>query len=213
MLFAFVANTAYASYGCQPIYGGGQTCVTQGNLLITKTVQNPSTGAYVGSLGFNDPRYNTSQHINFQISVTNNGNAVISSVNVVDTMPSDVTFVSGPGNYSTTTRQLNFQVDNLNPGETRVFTLTGQVAGSVAQDVTCEANQVTGTGDSGQTSTAVSQFCIQNSTPTTTKGGLPIYPVPQKQFSTPATGPEELPMIGIAISAVSGFILRKKSSK
>ena len=221
-LLALVSKTttAYADYGCQPIYGGGQTCVTQGNLLVNKTVENPSTGAFVDNLSVNDPKYNPSQTINFQISVTNTGNSVISQAAIVDTMPVYVAFVSGPGSYNATTKQLTFQVMNLNPNETRVFTLEGQVDNSNGlpsnQTVTCDVNQVTGTGDNGQTSSDNAQFCIQNSTPTTpttTKGGLPIYPVPQQQFTTPATGPEALPLIGIFGSAISGFILRKKSSK
>jgi uncharacterized repeat protein (TIGR01451 family) len=220
--FAVVSTTAYASYGCQPIYGGGQTCVTQGNLLINKTVQNPVTFGFVDNLSVNDPRYNPDQNINFQISVTNTGDSVIAQATVVDTLPLYVSFISGPGNFDSKTKKLTFVVVNLNPNETRVFTLSGKIASisnlPTNQGVTCDVNQSSGTADNGQVSNDNAQFCIQENvptttTPSTTKGGLPIYPVPQKKFTTPATGPEMLPIIGIFGSAISGIFLRKKSSK
>ncbi len=208
------ANAAGYGYGCQPIYGGGQTCLTQGNVLVNKTVQNPSTGAFVENLSVNDPRYAPSGTITFQISVTNTGQSVLSKITVTDTLPLYVSFVSGPGTFDNGTKKVTFQLMNLAPNETRVFTLQGQVSGTNGlpsnQTVTCDVNQVEATSDNGQASKANSQFCIEKGQ-SMTKGGLPIFPVPQKQFTTPATGPEMLPMIGIFASALTGFALRRKS--
>ena len=211
-------TSAGYGYGCQPIYGGGETCVTQGNVLVNKTVQNPSNGSFVDNLSVNDPKYSPSGTITFQISVTNTGSSAIPSITVVDTLPLYVSFVSGTGNFDSKTKKVTFQVMNLNPNETRVFTLQGQVSADKGlptnQTVTCDVNRVEATGDNGQKSTDNSQFCIektQKPSVPTTKGGLPIHPVPQKQFTTPATGPEMLPLIGILGSAISGFYLRRRN--
>jgi len=222
LVIAFYAtssvNTAYgAGYGCQPIYGGGETCVTAGNLLINKMVQNPSTGVFVDNLSVNDPRYSPSQTITFQINITNTGDAKINQVTVVDTLPLYVKFVSGPGNFDANTKKLTFQVMDLNPGETRVFTLQGQVQDSKGlpsnQTVTCDVNQAQGTADNGQKSTDNSQFCVEKQMVPTTKGGLPILPVPQKQFQSPPTGPEVLALVGLIPSGLAGFYLRRRTSK
>lgn len=44
-----------------------------------------------------------------------------------------------------------------------------------------------------------------------TKGGLSIYPAPQKK-STPDTGPEAWPIIGLLPLAGAGFLLRDKAA-
>src|SRR6266446_5435211 len=42
----FTSN-AFADVVCQPVYGGGQTCVTTGNVQVNKKVQNPQTGQFI----------------------------------------------------------------------------------------------------------------------------------------------------------------------
>ncbi len=217
VLTLVVGTTAYAAgYGCQPIYGGGQTCVTQGNLLVNKTIQNPQTGDFVDNLtNSTDPRFNPDQNVPFQVSVINTGDATIAQTTVVDTLPSFLTFVSGPGNFDSNTRKLTFTIMNLNPGEKRVFAIMAKVLSfsNIPVGITCDpVNQVSATAENGQTSNDVSRFCIEKGQ-LTTKGGLPIFPVPQKQFTAPATGPEMLSLVGLIPAALGGFYLRRKTSK
>jgi hypothetical protein len=76
--------------------------------------------------------------------------------------------------------------------------------------VNCVVNQAKAT--SGKNSSSdISQVCIQNSVPTT-KGGLPVYPAPNMS-QTPATGPEMLPLLGLIPGALGGLILRRKAGK
>ena len=51
---AFATGGVYGGYGvpCEPIYGGGQTCVSRGNIILNKAVQNPSTKQYLDNLSF-----------------------------------------------------------------------------------------------------------------------------------------------------------------
>lgn len=208
------SSTAFASTNCQPIYGGGQTCISQGNLVINKMVQNPQSGAFQDNLGFNDPRFNGNQNVTFQIQVTNNGDATLSTVNVTDTLPQYVTFVSGPGSFDANTKILKFTLNNLGAGETRTFTLVAKTVDSSKlpsdQSVVCTVNQVSATSDTNMASDN-SQFCIEKPA-TTTKGGLPIYPAPV-MVKTPPTGPEMLPLIGLIPGGIGGLLLRKKSKK
>jgi hypothetical protein len=52
---------------------------------------------------------------------------------------------------------------------------------------------------------------FNSTTPRTTKGGLPIYPV-AKNKSTPNTGPEEWSWISLFLLAGAGFYLRNKTT-
>lgn len=229
--FALLVTPSFADTTCQPIYGGGQTCVQTGNIVINKTVQNPSTGAFVDNLGVNDPKFGPDQTVTFQLTVTNTGGSTLDKVTVKDIFPQFVSFLSGPGSFDTNNKTLTFDVTSLAANETRTFTLTGKVAPSndlpSDQTVTCVVNQSKATSGN-QNSQDNAQFCLQkqgvavgggaaSSTPqpmpippSQTKGGLPVVQSSPMQ-TTPATGPEALALFGLLPAAGIGALLRKKS--
>src|SRR3989338_9803543 len=122
------AQGVRADTACQPIYGGGQTCVQIGNVLINKTVQNPQTGAFLDNLNINDPKFTPSSNVTFHITVTNTGGSTINKTTVKDTLPGFVSFVSGPGSFDSNTKVLTFDIGNLKAGESRTFTVAAKVA-------------------------------------------------------------------------------------
>ena len=216
LLFASASGSAFAdgSTNCQPIYGGGETCVQVGNISINKTVQNPSTGQYVDNLGINDPKFSPTQTVNFQITVTNTGGTGLSNIVVKDVLPQYVDFASAPNmSFDSNTKTLSVTIDNLGPSETKTYTLQAKVESNNQipddQSTVCLVNQASATSD-GNTSTDNAQFCIQKTPPTTTKGGLPVYPA-TPITTTPPTGPEALAIFALLPSGISGFLLRKKS--
>lgn len=208
--------TPKAFADCQPIYGGGQTC-TSFSFSIRKLVQVPGKGGgdYVNNLSINDPKYSPSQTVNFEIIVTNTGSETIPTVTVVDTFPDFLTFVSGPGSFDTNKKTLTFSVTNLEAGKsTTPFIVVGKIADEKSlptdQGIICPLNQATGTDSNGLINSSSTQFCVQ-------KGVLGAA-VPQvftapKVVSTPATGPEMLPLISLIPGGLAGLILRKKSKK
>ncbi len=216
VLCLLIALPAKADVSCQPIYGGGETCIQVGQVTIAKTVQNPTTGSFVNNLGVNDPKFSPASTVTFHLTVTNTGGTSISKVDVSDIFPQFVDFVSGAGSFDANTKTLSFEVDNLNAGETRIFTVQGKTASAdqfpVSQGITCVVNQATAVSDNGQQSSSNSQFCIQKPVLGTTKGGLQVLPAPSVT-TTPPTGPETLPLIGLIPAGLAGFIFRKKSYK
>ncbi len=216
--FALMASVqgVRADTACQPIYGGGQTCVQVGNVLINKTVQNPQTGSFVDNLNINDPKFAPASSVKFNITVTNTGSSTINKTTVKDTLPGFVSFVSGPGSFDSNTKVLTFDVNDLKAGESKTFTVTAKIVdgGQLPSDqgITCVVNQALATSENGQQSSDNSQFCIQKPVLGETKGGLKVFPAPAVT-TTPATGPEMLPLIGLIPTGVFGFILRKKSYK
>ncbi len=220
--FLILAKTfALADDGCTPVYGGGQTCPPPGNITISKSVKNPSSGVFVDNLTTNDPKYAPGQVVNFKIVVTNTTGTNISSVNVNDVFPSYLSFVSGNGSFDANKNTLTFNLNNLNGGQTQTFNVQAKVVDEAnipfANGVVCVVNQAFGTTSGGQTAQDNSQLCIQKTTvtpaptvPSTTKGGLPVVTAP-KITITPPTGPEMLPLLALLPSGLAGFILRKRS--
>lgn len=220
LLIAFyflLTASALADVVCQPIYGGGQTCVQVGNIVINKQVQHPKTNDFVDNLSVNDPKFAPEQLVNFKITVVNTGSTMISSVNIQDLFPQFVNFAAGAGSFDSNAKKFSFSIQNLNPGEQRTFVISGKI---VANDqlpsdkaIVCVVNQVTASSDS-QRSQDNAEFCIQRDlvAAPTTKGGLKVFPQPTVA-TTPSTGPELLPLLALLPSGALGFFLRKKTEK
>lgn len=224
-LLSMPALSAFADVSCQPIYGGGQTCVQTGNVSIDKKLTHPKTNALVDNIGVNDDKFGPESVVTFQIAVTNTGSAKISRVQVRDIFPQYVDFAAGVGNFDGGSKVLSFDVNDLNPNETRTFNIVGKIAKAenlpVNQGVVCVVNQATAKDvtNTGNPSADNAQLCIQKDLPAVTtqpttivetKGGIKVFP-PQKVFTTPATGPEMLPLIGLIPTGLLGAFLRKKS--
>lgn len=233
--FVLFATTSFADTACQPIYGGGQTCVQTGNIVINKTVQNPQTKAMVDNLGINDPKYGPESIVTFQISVKNTGNATVNNVQVKDIFPEFFVFSTGAGNYDGNSRTLSFVVNDLKADESRTFNIVGKLvpANQLPGDkgMVCVVNQALATFD-GKTNQDNAQFCIEKAgkvfpqpttvvtqpgqpgvvtQPGTTKGGLKVFPAPEAQ-KTPSTGPEMLALVGLLPTGLLGHFIRKKTA-
>lgn len=227
-----LAIPAFADTSCQPIYGGGQTCVQTGNVSVNKTVMNPKTNSLVDNLGINDDKFGPEGVVTFQIAVTNTGSGKISRVQVRDIFPQYVDFAAGVGNFDGGSKVLSFDVNDLNANETRTFNIVGKVVKAenlpINQGTVCVVNQATAKDvtNTGNPSIDTAQLCIQKGIvsqpqvvvqpgettviPSETKGGIKVFP-PQKTFTTPATGPEMLPLLALLPTGLLGAFLRKKS--
>lgn len=243
IFYLLLSASADAAVTCQPIYGGGQSCVQTGNLIINKTVSraNPNTrqptNEFVDNININDTKYGPDSFVNFQVTITNSGNAVINQINVQDIFPQFINFQSGPGSFSGKT--LTFQVFNLQPNESRTFGISAKAvsAAQLPDGVVCPVNQAIATDvATNQSSQDNAQFCIQRvvaptqlpgqavtqgvlsqevpaaGVPAVTKGGAKVFP-PPKVVTTPPTGPEALSLFALIPGALSGFYLRRKSGR
>lgn len=218
LLFFVAVPISFAAISCQPIYGGGQTCVSVGGITVDKTVINPQTRKMVDSLGINDPKFSANSIVTFQIALTNATDSLITHIDVKDMFPQFVNFNTGTGTFDPNNKTLTFGVDNLAANEKRVFTLVGKVVDinqlPAAQSITCVVNQVSATANQGATSQDNSQFCIQKKPPTpqVTKGGFPVLsPVPIT--TTPSTGPETLILFSLIPTSAIGLFLIKKAKE
>ena len=215
--FVFPAKS-FADTSCQPIYGGGQTCVSSPDILIDKKILNPSTNIMVDNLGINDPKYNPNFIANFHITITNASTNTLSNVVVQDVFPQYIAFSAGPGNFDPNTRILSFNLGDLQANESKTYTVIGRIVNkdNLPQGTVCIVNQATVTADNSQISQDNAQFCIENIAPAittvATKGGFPVLsPVPTT--STPKTGPESLALLALIPTGIAGWILRKYSIK
>lgn len=215
-----VAGTTgtYGEVICQPQYGGNNCEDVE--LLIDKKVAEPNSASKGGSLtykdnlGVNDTKYAAGQKVTFQLVVKNTSNKELRNVTVKDVLPQYLTLNTAENKdwtYNGSTRTASRNVDRLNAGESKTFTLVAQVVTEdklpADQDITCLINQSFATSGN-VTVQDNAQVCVTKKV--TTKGGLPVHPEP-KTTTTPQTGPEALALIGLLPAGLSGFYLRKRA--
>ena len=115
-----VPQQVQAGGNCTGFYGGGYTGTQScAKVTIDKKVLKPGTKEYVDNLSVPDPKYHSSDTVVFQIVVQNTGSETLTDLQVYDTLPSYVVFVSGPGNFDKNTNKLTFTIPTLNSGESQ----------------------------------------------------------------------------------------------
>jgi uncharacterized repeat protein (TIGR01451 family) len=226
------AGNDYGSNQCQPIYGGGESCIKTPQFEINKTVQNPASKAYVDNLSVNDPKFAPTQEVLFKITVKNTSQEKLTNIVIKDIFPEVVDFSGGIGDYDAKSKTLTIKLDKLDSNEVRDFYVQAKVLPkdklTNGDNIVCSINQSSITA-LDKTSQDNAQFCIEKGmtpqttkggqpvnpgtttvNPPTTKGGLPVYP-PTTAKTTPQTGPESLALIGLIPSALGGLYLRRKA--
>lgn len=235
LLFLSLTKIAKAD-SCNPIYGGGPTCITIGGLVLDATVMNPQTNKMVNDLKVNDPKYSPGSIVTFQIKLINTTNSTIGSIDVQHGFPPYVNYSGGEGNFDATSRILSFTVKSLEPSKPKTYNVFGRIAESDqipgGNGTTCVTSQAVAVVVDPASAKDTLSFCIENKlqltpTPTITpplptplpvnkpavKSGFPIITPPATISKTPSTGPEALALFSLIPTGILGWILRKKSRR
>lgn len=198
-----IINTSLVSAdsGCVPVYGGGVQCPRVGQVLIDKTVKNPSTGIFVDNLTPGDPKYRPERLVTFKLVIKNTGDQTIDKITVTDKLPDYVDFTSGPGSYNKDNKTVTFEITNLTSGSSQLYYITARVVHASVlpgdKNVVCPVNTAEAVTSSQKDSDS-SQFCIEKEM---------IVP------NVPNAGPEHwiLSFTGLGTILTAGLYLRKKA--
>ena len=186
-LLFVTATQSLAATTCQSIYGGGQTCQSQtNNLSIIKEVANPQTQQFTSNLKQTEYIFQRSENVVFRFTLTNNATSTQSSLQILDTLPVNLDYVSSDGSFNSQTRLVTINVPTIAGKQIKTFTITTKVNNQNLpnrEGVACITNQVNlqtrsfffFTNPQGQ-NTAV--FCISTNQTT-------IAPTPQSEMDQP----------------------------
>lgn len=195
-----IAGSTYASGGvrCETQYGGGEVCVTTGNVQINKKVCDIATANcdpesnYRDNMGLNDHLFTPGDKVIYRLEVTNVGNETLSTVNVTDTLPPYISLVSG---------ELSYTINNLQPGATNIHRFDATVPSDIPVGTFCDPE----TRNTTNTATAVSgeDSDTDTSTVCVAKQGQPTTAVPE-------AGPEtwQIYLTSSLLLAGSGIFLK-----
>jgi len=153
-----------AGWTCEPIYGGGERCFGTGDILIDKTVKNPSSNLFVDNLGVNDPKFSPGELVLYRLEVKNTGSSEFGKVTVKDVFPSYLDFVWGPAGWNSDSRTLQFDVYNLKSGESRQYEVMTRVFGQenlpADRSLICVVNTASAEAD-GKSDSDQAQICFE----------------------------------------------------
>lgn len=222
-----VADTTGYGILTTPLYGApgyGGPISQPGVISINKMVLDPRSDenrtkggqineVFVENIGRNDNLYRANETTAFKLIVTNTGVKTLTNIQVRDFFPQYIMYVSGNGG-SFRNNTYTFTINQLEPGQSKEIILRGRVVDNsqlpTDQNPICIINRAEAESEDGKIAQDNAQLCIER--PSITKGGQPIYPLPQVK-ETPQTGAEIFALIGILPGVLSGFILRKKAIK
>jgi uncharacterized repeat protein (TIGR01451 family) len=170
----------FADVSCTTQYGGGQTCVSTGQLLVNKHVFDPDVNGFVDNTTH---AFKAGQGVNFTVDVKNVGDITLSNIHLVDTLPGFLEWAGGD--------PLDLTISSLAPGEMVTKTIQTRVKGDVGTaNMNCQANLAVATASNGMSDRDTASLCV---------GQLPP--------KTPASGPEGLILV-LPLGA-AGYFLRK----
>lgn len=166
LAFLAFAKTSFAAVRCETQYGGGEICVTTGQLQINKQICVTDKGddgkykkcdikgdSFKDNL-FMDHAFTTSDFITFKLMITNVGDNTLHNVNVTDILP-DFLFFTGNTPES-------FHFDTLNPGVTETEYIEVRVVSESDLKVKsdCDVNTAEATSDGNQHDKDTAKLCV-----------------------------------------------------
>lgn len=187
LFFVLAIRPVSAGVSCTTQYGGGQTCVSTGQLLVNKKVWDPTSQTFVDNLGVSNHRFQAGEEVIFSIDIKNVGDNTLNNVQFTDTLPAFLVWSSGDALSST--------INLLTPGQTITKVIRGRIINNLAATVTCDRNIAVATAADGISDRDTAQLCA---------GTLPK--------AVPATGPEMIVLALLPGLGAAGWFLRKITS-
>lgn len=185
-LFILVLRPAFAAVNCTTQYGGGQTCVSTGQLLVNKRVFDPETNGLVDNTKH---AFSAGQGVNFTVDVKNVGDVTLTNIRLIDTLPNFLEWAAGD--------PLDLTIPSLSPGEIVTKTIQTRVKANLGTaNMDCQSNTAVATASNGMSDRDTASLCV---------GQLPP--------KTPASGPEAWQLVLTAPLWLGGvgMYLRRKS--
>lgn len=166
----------------------GETCTNQygstvdcppNHIVINKKVRYPTNAnLFVENITSNDTAYTPNSEVEYDIAVTNTSNVNFATVTVIDVLPSQLIFVSGPGRYEAASNKLTYELSDLKAGQTvhtRILAKVKDVS-VFPNALTCEVvNTATATGPGGQSDEDTASLCVTTKVVTLPVAGFEDY--------------------------------------
>jgi len=99
----------------------------QPQIIVDKKVKPIKGETWFDNLSSDEAGFAAKSLVFFKVIVKNSGEKELNNITVVDTLPSYVNFVLGPGTYNKDNRQIEWKIDKLVMGEAKEFFIRVQV--------------------------------------------------------------------------------------
>jgi len=147
---------------------------TKRSLSIDKKIRPINSNKSFDNIDKDEKSFVEGDSLDFSILVENTGNQELSNLKVNDYLPAYQNIIFNPGNYDKDNVNINWVIDRLGVGESKVFTIRtriGEIKSIYAQMIT---NKVCVNGDNLSDCDSASFFVTGKSVPSTGSGGILI---------------------------------------
>lgn len=156
-MFVLAAPKVNANY----LYG-----VTQPSrqIIVDKKIKPINSGDWAENLSLSKVAFVAEDKIDFKLIVKNSGEEELTKIKVIDYLPEYANFVSGSEGYQLNDGQVEWEIEKLQPGEEKEFTLQVAVAKSdqlPEADNFCVTNRARVEVETGENDEDLAQFCIE----------------------------------------------------
>jgi len=208
IVFITISKTVYAGErsGQYGQYGGSTPSYS---IVIDKMVAEPSATKggqqkYVDNLSPSDPRFKPQDLVNFRIKVKNTSSTTLKDVKIIDTLPSYVIAIEGPGPYDPKTHSISYVYSEIKPQEEKISYITVKIKNQeelpADKGLMCQLNKVVAEAQNVKDEDTA-QYCLEKQV-VTSDGKPPV--------KTPDAGAELYILLGGALSALgTGYVLKK----
>jgi len=100
------------------------------NVSIDKKIRPINDSNFYDNIGKEQKIFVNDDVIDYRIVVENTGKDILSNLVVTDYYPVVNQIILAPGEINKTTRQINWKIDTLNPGESKTFTIRAKIINS-----------------------------------------------------------------------------------
>ncbi|MBI4066220.1 DUF11 domain-containing protein, partial [Candidatus Gottesmanbacteria bacterium] len=165
---------AVRAQSCTNQYGAAVECQPV-NLTINKMVKHPTSGLFVENILLTDTPYGPGSEVLYRLVIRNASGETHNPVTVTDQLPAELTFVAGPGTYSTPGKSggiLTFTLENVIAGETRTQEVLVKVEAATPTkcDIVNTAKVTSPARPNGDSDTV--SICVSKAAPTLPVAGF-----------------------------------------
>jgi len=147
---------------------------TKRSLSIDKKIRPINSNKSFDNIDKDEKSFVEGDSLDFSILVENTGNQELSNLKVNDYLPAYQNIIFNPGNYDKDNVNINWVIDRLGVGESKVFTIRTKIGSIITAYSQMITNKVCVNGDNLSDCDSASFFVTGKSVPSTGSGGILI---------------------------------------
>lgn len=150
-------------------------------IVVDKKIRPINSEKFWDNLSSEQKTFGEGDQIEFLINVSNKGNSNLTNIKVVDYLPKFLTLMFFPGTKNLSENKVETTIDNLNPGESKEFTIRARISdvprSNYANVLRQMSNRACATNNLASDCDTAKYFIGLSTTPATGNNDMTLYSI------------------------------------